>query len=86
MNINRRQSLGSANVMYVHMQVSFAIISLEACCLGCICCVLMCVDNTSNNDMYLFKNTRFVFSANLNTMEIGECNLKQVGCWETERP
>lgn len=68
MHINRRQLLGSADIMYVPVQVSFVVTSLGVHCLSCVYCVLMCVDTTSDNNVYLFRNTGFVFSDNLNTI------------------
>lgn len=60
--MNRGQLPGSADIMYIHMQVSFVVTSLGAHCLSRVYFILMCVGNTSDNNMYLFKNVEFVLS------------------------
>lgn len=82
------QLTGSADVMSVHMQVSFVVTSLSAHCHSCMYCVLMCVEHTSDHDICLFKNIMFVFSDNLNyngKLKKEGWDLKQLGSWETEK-
>lgn len=53
--------------MHIHMQVSFVELLWVPIALV-VCTVFQCVDNTSDNNMYLLKNAEFVLSDNLNKM------------------
>lgn len=64
--------IGTTEVIYDHVQVSFVAASLGAHCLNHRYWIFIYLKKTSDNKTYFFKNTDFLLFSNLNTIRSWE--------------